>query len=284
MALTAPGMATATIAMLLAAMGAGCGEGDDGRPSATRVAVAAEDYRFDAPATIKGGLVELDFSNRGKEPHFAGLAKVASGASFDDAKAALLAPPSPEPPPAPPPFEDFGGVPTTDPGVAEKMTVALPPGTYVFYCLIASPDGTPHAAKGMITKLTVTPGPRRPLPKATATVVATDFAFDEMPALEAGTAVVGLRNQGGQTHEINLVELAPGRTVDEVVAWYRRPSGPPPMRSLAGVALKPGSEGTTTLRLRTGATYAFICAIPDTRGDFAPHVAKGMFTKAFTVS
>lgn len=56
------------------------------------------------------------------------------------------------------------------------------------------------------------------------------------------------------------------------------------MRSLGGVAVKPGEEGTTTLELTAGTTYAFVCAIPDTRGDFAPHVTKGMFTQPFTAS
>ena len=31
--------------------------------------------------------------------------------------------------------------------------------------------------------------------------------------------MVGLRNDGKQLHEINLVELAPGKTVDDVVVW-----------------------------------------------------------------
>ncbi len=95
--------------------------------------------------------------------------------------------------------------------------------------------------------------------------------------------MVGLRNDGKQLHEINLVELAPGKTVDDVVKWYRQPAGPPPMASLGGVAVKPGEEGVTTLELKSGSTYAFVCAIPDVLGDFAPHVTKGMVTAPFTV-
>lgn len=164
------------------------------------------------------------------------------------------------------------------------MTLNLPAGNYALFCTIPSPDGTPHAAKGMVRELTVIEGAERALPQSLGPVTATDFALSSPPPLEPGTNVVRLRNEGQQLHEINLVELVPGNPVDDVVAWYRRPSGPPPMRSLGGVAVKPGEEGTATLHLTAGTTYAFVCAIPDTRGDFAPHVTKGMFTQPFTAS
>lgn len=209
---------------------------------------------------------------------------MAPGRTFDDVRAALTAPPSPTPPPGPPPFEEFAGLPTTDPGSTGTMSLNLPAGGYVLFCTIPSPDGTPHATKGMVKELTVMAGAERALPQSVGTVTASDFAFSPPPRLEPGTDVLRLRNEGQQLHEINLVELAPGKTVDDVVAWYGRPSGPSPMCSLGGVAVKPGEEGTTTLDLTAGTTYAFVCAIPDTRGDFAPHVAKGMFTQPFTAS
>lgn len=283
---------TAAFAILLGAvMLIGCGESEPDEPSATpteqsatQVTVAAEDFSFDAPATLAGGLVELTYTNRGQEPHFAGFAKAAPGKTYEDVKAALTAPPSDTPPAGPPPFEEFAGAPTADPGAGGNMTFNLDPGTYAFFCSIPSPDGISHAAKGMVKELTVTGGTDGALPQADVTVVATDFAFDSTPTLKAGANVVGLRNDGKQLHEINLVELAPDKTVEDVVAWYRQPSGPPPMRSLSGIAVKPGAEGTTTLDLQEGSTYAFICAIPDVLSDFAPHVTKGMFSQPILIS
>ncbi len=159
----------------------------------------------------------------------------------------------------------------------------LPAGTYALFCLIPSPDGVSHAHKGIVKRLTVTAGNAGALPEAVGTVVGTDFGLSQVPQLKPGTNVVGLRNDGKQLHEINLVELAPGKTVDDVVKWYRQPGGPPPMASLGGVAVKPGEEGVTTLELKKGSTYAFVCAIPDVLGDLAPHITKGMFTAPFTV-
>lgn len=286
---------TITCALVLAAsLLVGCDSTDDRNGnerqsdseerSPTKVNVVAEDYGFEAPATISGGLVEFTFTNTGNEPHFAGLARVADGKSFEEVEAAMTAPPSADAPTAPPPFEDFAGIPTADPGEGGTMTLNVPAGSYAFFCLIPSPDGVSHAAKGMVKELTVDEGSAGSLPNPDATVVATDFAFDRNPAVEAGENVVLLRNEGQQLHEINLVELPSGTTMDNVVDWYSRPSGPPPMRSLAGAAILPGEEATATLNLEAGRTYAFICVIPDVLGDFATHVTKGMLTQPITVS
>lgn len=253
-------------------------------PSTATVDVVARDYAFDLPATIKGGLVEFSFTNNGQEPHFAGFAKVATGKTFEDVKAALTAPPSTTPPAGPPPFEDTLGFPAADPGATGSMTVNLEAGTYAVFCQIPSPDGVPHTVKGMVAPVTVTAGTDGSLPAAVGTVIGTDFAFAQVPALKAGVNVVGLRNEGKQIHEVNLIELGAGKTMEDVVAWYKQPAGPPPMRSLAGIAIKPGEEGTTELDLKAGSTYAFVCAIPDFLGDFAPHITKGMFTAPIPVS
>lgn len=253
-------------------------------PKAGSVAVTGKDYAFEVPATVEGGLVEFSFTNSGKEPHFAGLAKVADGKTFDDVKAALTAPPSDTPPSGPPPFEEFAGVGTTNPGLKGNATFNLPAGSYTLFCTLPAPDGIPHANKGMITPVTVKEGIADALPESVGSLTATDFALAGAPELKAGTVVVGIRNQGKQLHEINLVELAEGKKIEDVAAWFKQPAGPPPMSFLSGVAVKPGEEGTSQFELKSGPNYAFICAIPDSLGDFAPHITKGMYAPAFTVS
>ena len=257
-----------------------------GDAAAQKVNIVAREYSFDAPATLEGGVVQFTFSNRGNEPHFVGLARVNEGRTFEDVRAALTAPlPSPGSAPAgPPPSEDFGGTPTIHPGVEGEMAFNIPAGDYVFFCQIPAPDGVPHSAKGMLKDLTVTEGAEGTLPEADQTMVATDFAFDRAPSLKAGTNVLRLRNNGRQLHELSVIELASGKTVDDMVAWARQPSGPPPARYLGGVAIKAGEEATATLDLAEGRTYAVICEIPDFLGDFAPHVTKGMHTQALSVS
>ncbi|MFN2555405.1 MAG: hypothetical protein ABR592_00795 [Nitriliruptorales bacterium] len=296
-----------TIALLVAGLLTACGQGDERERAApattqavvtekvtrqestadvapTKIDITGKDYAFDVPATMQGGLVEISFFNAGREPHFAGFAKVAPGKTFDDARAALTAPPGAVPPAGPPPLEDFGGASTIEPGARSKLAFNLPAGTYALYCQIPSPDGIPHGNKGMITQLTVTEGSAGRLPASVGTVVATDFAFNPVPPLRAGTNVVRVRNEGKQIHELNLVELGSGKTAEDVADWYRQPAGPPPMRFAGGVAIKPGEEATAELDMKAGTAYAYICEIPDFLGDFNLHVTKGMYTKPFSVS
>lgn len=293
-----------TVALLATGMLGACAEREEAAPVATetvtrervvteeptaevapvKVNVTGRDYAFDIPDTIRGGLVEITFANAGREPHFAGIGRVAQGRTFADVEKALTSPPSAQPPPGPPPFEDIGGVATADPDERARISLNLPAGTYAMYCLIPSPDGVSHAAKGMIKEVTVIEGTEGRLPASVATVTGTDFSLHPLPALEAGVNVVRLRNEGKQLHELNLVELGAGKTVEDVVAWHRQPTGPPPMRFLGGVAIAPGEEATTELEYEAGPNYAFICAIPDFLGDFQPHITKGMYTQAFTVS
>lgn len=283
--------AAATALAVAAALLGACGSDDkkttqssSSSATANKVAISAKDYDYDVPPTITGGLVEFTYKNIGKEAHFAGIAKVAAGKTYADVKAAITAPPSSAAPAGPPPFEDYGGLATTEPGGSAVLSLNLPVGSYALFCLINGPDGVPHAAKGMVRELTVTDGPSGELPAAVATITTTDFKFDGLPALKAGTNVVRLHNAAKQAHEINLIELQAGKTIADAAAWFAEAGGPPPMSFLGGVATKAGEDGTATFDLKKGSTYAFICALPDVLGDFAPHVTKGMATTTFTVS
>lgn len=51
---------------------------------------------------------------------------------------------------------DFIGQVTMAPGASDDLVlVNLDPGTYTLFCLIAEPDGTPHAAMGMVAQFTI---------------------------------------------------------------------------------------------------------------------------------
>jgi uncharacterized cupredoxin-like copper-binding protein len=253
-------------------------------PQAKVVEITGKDYAFEAPDSIEGGLVEFSFTNGGQEPHFAGLAKAAEGKTYDDIKAFFTAP-ADKPPAGPPPFEEFAGAATENPGVKGRATFNLPAGTYALFCALPAQDGVPHVNKGMIKPLTVTEGMAAAMPDAAATLTAMDFSLSGSPPTKAGPTVVGIRNQGKQLHEVNLIEFQPGKKVEDAVDWFKAPAGPPPMSFLSGVAVKPGEDGTANFDLKAGSTYAFICAIPDSlSGDFAPHIVKGMYTAAFTVT
>lgn len=256
--------------------------GDDTTSAATAVDIVAKDFAFVVPATIKGGTLDVNYSNQGQEPHFAAFAKAADGKTFADIKAFLTAAPGTAPA-GPPPFTEMAGAPTANPGGSGKMTFDLPEGTYALFCAIASPDGVPHMAKGMLSEVTVTAGEPVDQPESDGSITAADFSYTELPDLEEGSNTVEIVNNGKQLHEINLVELQAGKTVADLSAWAASEDGPPPAGFFSGVAVAPGTTGTTTVDLKKGSTYAFVCLIPDNLGDRAPHITKGMATGTFTV-
>ena len=301
---------TKRVALLAAVLLAGtflsaCGNDDDGSPAAdsptpaassaapatpTKLAINAKEYAFEVPTTITGGLFDVTYTNAGKEPHFAGFLKAAPGKTFADVKAALLSPPpgtpgAPPAPPGPPPFEEYAGMATASPGASGSATIPLAPGSYALFCALPAPDGAPHFLKGMLQEVTVTAGETTTLPVASTTYNATDFALGGGTApTAAGPVTVGLRNDGKQAHEINLVELNAGKKIEDVVAFFTKESGPPPFVFRTGPFVKPGEQATGVFDLKAGTSYAFVCVIPDQAGDGAPHITKGMFTPAFQVT
>ena len=162
-------IATQFVVLGVAAIGlltlAACG-GDDSDGSVTTdvpvqagasgavVSVIGDDYSYDAPDTIAGGLTTLEFTNDGQEKHELHLLRLNEGTPQHQFQQTLhqegldvalrLG-------------EEEGHVATIGPGQTAEATVDLPEGEYVLICQIESPDdGVAHALKGMAEPLTVT--------------------------------------------------------------------------------------------------------------------------------
>jgi uncharacterized cupredoxin-like copper-binding protein len=245
--------------------------------------ITATEFSFDHSAEVPAGTVTLAVDNIGATEHVTILSRIEEGATFDDALAAMEGPPEEA---LDTPQLGVGGV---APGASGNAVAVLEPGQYLLLCPLPTPDGPPHFAQGMVSELTVTePAAAAELPSAEARVTATEFAFDGIPELGAGEHVVALDNAGEQEHELNLVELAEGKTIDDVIAHYSGPpgQGEPPMRNLGGPLINPATSQQVLSRfeLEAGKSYAFICAVPDfSEQPPTPHVVKGMHSAVFTV-
>jgi plastocyanin len=263
---------TYTLFMLAALTALGAGPG---RKSST-VTITARDYTFDAPDTIAAGVTTIHFVNQGPDLHHAILVRLDNGHTVADFAAAMKGPEGP-----PPAWATFVGGPNAPAPAGDALvTLDLAPGQYVLMCVIPTKDGTPHVMKGMVRPLTVigpTVGPTaaHSLPKSDVTLTLSDYAFSWSQPLTAGQHVIHVRNVGSQAHEVELVRLAPGRTVHDLIAWVDTRDGPPPAQPLGGVSpMRPGGEAVTTVDLTPG-TYGVICFVPDAK-DGKPHHAHGM--------
>jgi uncharacterized cupredoxin-like copper-binding protein len=250
-------------------------------PAAATVTVTATDFKFDLPAKVPAGAVSLRLVNNGKELHQAQIVRLEEGKTAADLAAAMKNEGAP-----PPKWAKFLGGPNgIAPGMEAESTTILAPGQYVILCLIPSPDGTPHIAKGMIHPMEVTATQAEaPLPAAGDTVRLVDYKFKASRPLAAGRRTILVVNDGPQPHELVLLKLSPGKSVDDFGKWATTGGmkGPPPAMPMGGVVvLDKGESGTFTADLTPG-EYGFICFVPDSK-DGKPHLAHGMMQQ-FKVS
>jgi hypothetical protein len=250
--------------------------GGAGEPPLTTI--TATEYAFSGPDTVRSRLVTVRLVNAGHEPHQAGVVRIEGRRTPMEIAAGLEGN-------VPPEWMVFAGGPdAVNPGETASATQLLAPGTYVLVCFLPSPDGTMHLEKGMIRTLVVR-GPE-PTPASTLagddTLTLEDYAFTLTHPLRAGTRTIYVENKGVQLHEVMVLTLAPGKSLQDLVQWASRGMpGPLPARPLGGiVALDPGRNAAFAVTLAPG-SYVLACFIPD-KNDGKAHLLHGMM-KEITV-
>src|SRR5438128_10215661 len=120
--------------------------------TANVVTVTATDFAFAAPDSIPAGLTTVKLENRGQEGHQVVFMRIDSGKTMADLQAMMKNPDAPVPGWLYFPL----GANTILPGDSSNATATLTAGHYAMVCFVASPDGVPHGAKGMVKTIEVT--------------------------------------------------------------------------------------------------------------------------------
>jgi uncharacterized cupredoxin-like copper-binding protein len=246
----------------------------------TRIAVVhAKDFAFDAPDSITAGWTTFHLVNDGPNLHHVQLVRLDSGKTAQDLADAMK---NPGPPPR---WAVFAGGPNApDPSTQSDATLNLAAGNYVMLCLVDMPGGVPHFTKGMVRpfKVTAASGSTGTEPTSDVAISLADYKFNVEGTLGAGKHIIKVQNAGPQIHEIEVVRLAPGKTLKDLQAWMQKPEGPPPANAMGGIdAIPPGTTAYFTADLTPG-DYAMLCFIPDAK-DGKAHLEHGM-VKQFKVS
>ena len=248
-------------------------------PAKTRVVtVTGEDFKFDAPDIIPAGVTEFRFVNKGPSIHHMQILKLTGGKTFDDLRAALA---NPGPPPVW--MKMLGGPNAPAPGTESNATLRLEPGNYAIICFVDL-GGPPHFTKGMMRALKVVSDKSAggPKPKADITTSLFDYNFKFSSPIHAGAHTIRVHNTGKQAHEVEVIQLAPGKSVADFVAWLADAKGPPPAKPIGGIAaIEPGASQFFKADFAPG-NYALVCFVPDAK-DGKPHYVHGM-TKQFSVN
>lgn len=266
--------ALATLGLVLA----GCGA----TPAAVtipQIVIKATDYAFDAPAQVNAGLISVRLENNGQELHHAQLARLQDGKTMADLQAAFAQGEQA----AIALLEFVGGPSVLDPGKSQEVVLDLKAGNYVLLCFIASADGVPHLAKGMVKPIQVVAAGQSgaQAPKADLSIVLKDFGFEMPTEVKAGKQNWEIKNAGPQLHEMVIFKLAPGKTMADIGAFFQSPAGPPPFEAVGGMqALSVGKSAWLSLDLQPG-NYVALCNVPDPASGKA-HTELGMIMP-FTV-
>jgi uncharacterized cupredoxin-like copper-binding protein len=244
--------------LLAASLVAGCAKGtpapEGSVAPANVVTVEATEYSYSLPDQATGGVVTLQLANVGSVVHEFAFGRIDAGKTLDDVKAALD---SGKDPSNFPWAHDLAGVSALTPGQQVAVTRTLAdPGTYVFFCFIPNAEGVSHYKLGMIAGFTLAGTSNASLPKADATITATDDGF-QVPALTAGTTTVELKNAGKKEHEFQLFSFEPGKGFKDVERWIGRGQvGPAPVVFPGGIQTIPaGTSVFEELTLESGRTY-----------------------------
>jgi len=254
---------------------------DDNKPVSVSVNAtepSANQFKFDIPASIDGGVVKFDFKNSGKEQHEFQFVRVKDGTSVDQFTKDVLAA---ENSPIPDYVLGAGGVGVLNGGQSAATTQKLEAGSYIYFCQIGDGDAV-HYKHGMLGELKVNGDKGKgDLPKADGTIKAHEYAFD-LSGLKAGTNAVSFENTGKEFHHAFIAPLTAGTTFDQAKAALSLPedqqTGPPPIQFDKATSLSVISPGAslvqTNVNLEKG-TYVVLCFISDRTGG-PPHFTKGM--------
>jgi hypothetical protein len=244
------------------------------------VTIRTRDYAFyEMPDTILAGATNIQLANDGPDLHHVWLVRLEEGKTLNDLMEAFKTSHGALPAWA----VDVGGPNTPVPGATASATLDLEVGNYVVICVIPAKDGMPHIMKGMVRPLTVVANPNAAmLPHPDIILTLNDYSFDFDKPIKAGKHTIRLENAAQQSHEAVLVQIAPGKTVMDVLKWLEKPEGTPPGKPIGGTTgFAQGEVNVITYDFAPG-NYGLVCFVPDAK-DGKPHFVHGM-VKEFTVT
>ncbi len=242
-------------AMLITASACGGGGGDpttdvDGTTPANTLQVTMLDYAFGVAGEASAGEVVVDFTNGGKELHHGIIGRLDQGKTLEDVQKFLE---KGDQGPPPPWFDDAPSDMTlVSPGKTAGVVIDAEEGTYAVLCFMPDPKGKPHVTRGMFQTFEVAAGEAAPAdPNAQITMTQDG---PEAPSLTSGHSLVEVTNEADKPGEVFVVQLAKGKTLDDIEAWFQKgQKGAAPATFFGGThQFGPGESVTLSLTLDPG--------------------------------
>lgn len=240
-------------------------------PPMRELLVTAKEFSFTSQDTIESGYIRVRMESAGKELHHLQLIKLENGLTaeqvLEQARREVLVFPD---------LKFVGGPSVPGPSGASEVVLDLEPGKYLMVCYMTH-GKVRHLLMGMTRKLTVIPArePGATPPQEDERMALHSYGFGMDSVIKPGGHVFRVENQAEEPHEVDIVRIPDGSSVEQAMAWLKQPGGPPPFEPSGGtMILSKGKVAYAGLTMRTG-QYMLLCFVPDTR-DGRPHIAHGM--------
>ena len=165
---------------------------------------------------------------------------------------------------------EMGGAGYPPPNGTVNASYILEPGRYAIICAVHDrKTGMRHFQMGMYTEFTVAGRRvRGVLPAPDISVNEVDYKWEISQPITAGKHVLRVTNSGSHYHEMKILRVSPGHTLEEVAAW--KPGEPRIDEPFATVTtMAPGVSVTTSIDFPAG-DYVLWC-VPQT--DHGMHQA-----------
>jgi len=184
------------------------------------VRLVARDYSFETPLWLPSGIVRIRLVNRGSEPHYAALYRLASGRTATDF---FKWRDTRTPPPV---WLAYASGPApVAPGDSTDITLRIVPGHYMIVCGYPGRDNVQHLDKGMfriVDTEPVRPGARSwggyPTVARKITISESGFSLDR--PVPAGWREIGIENRGTTVEQALIVRLPAGVEVADEQRWF----------------------------------------------------------------
>jgi len=246
-----------------------------GAASGNSLNITAGEYVYQTKGNPAPGWVTINFKNAGTDYHMLAMFAVKPGVTVAQMKEAVAS------------NDDSAFDPLIDKSVGDQGNVAggptllgpkqqtttttqLPAGRYGMMCFFNAPDGTSHAAHGMI-KIIEVKGPKSSAkpPATQATVTLNDDGIDFPLSNPGHNLSLKITNAGTTPHSFTLFKINAGKSPADVKAYFdakfngENPAGDPPAAIVGGMgAIGPGTSGYLQQTLTPG-HYGYV----STEGD-----------------
>jgi hypothetical protein len=266
----------------LSACGSSKSSSSSSSPKPTTLALtitgAGKAAKYSGPASVKGGLVQLQLKNTGKQPHGAQLVLVQGSHTPQQALQVISA----NSDKTPNWIRGAGGIGSVPPGGTQTATVNLAPGKY-FVADVGGPTQGPPAYR----PFTVTAGKAGTLPSTSTALTAAangkdKYKWELSGAFKAGANRFTFNSKGKDAlHFVGAFRVTGNPSKAQLIKALKSNGKPPPFvdpSSFQNTAVLDGGKSeVTSLQLGKPGNWVLWCPLTDRDGG-KPHFEEGLLT------